>query len=175
MQSSLAQIHAIEISRNQLAFGTSIAKSLILEVHQLSEVGGGPKSRVLYMHSAILSLLPFARAHEQVNWVQSRCLCTIQACHRTIQTSHRHAYFDIDNSSRSQIRILQGPLICAHRFAPPLSFAHAHVHVGGVLSLNQRPDGAFPDHARRWGSRFAPPSALLSAKVMTDSRSESGI
>ena len=38
-----------------------------LEVCHLSKANGGPELRVLYMHSAILSLLPFASAHVQVS------------------------------------------------------------------------------------------------------------
>ena len=40
---------------------------MLLEVSQLSEVFGGQKSRVLYMHSAILIILPSASAHVQVD------------------------------------------------------------------------------------------------------------
>ena len=43
----------------------------IVEVHQLSEAGGGLKSKIfLSVHSAILSLLSFVCAHVQVYIMQ---------------------------------------------------------------------------------------------------------
>ena len=45
-------------------------RNLELEVHQLSEGCGGPKSKIFNMSSAILPLLSFAWAHVQVNELQ---------------------------------------------------------------------------------------------------------
>ena len=49
--------------------------------------------------------------------------------------SHRHANFDSNSWCRSLMRLLRRLLICAHVFAPLLSFARAHVPAGGVLHL----------------------------------------
>ena len=48
------------------AYCLSIGVVLKLEVRQISRAGEGLKSRFLYMLSAILPLLSFARAHVQV-------------------------------------------------------------------------------------------------------------